>query len=479
VFTGLALPIVLVRVLSPADFGLYKQLFVVALTVSSFAQCGITTSLLFLVPRHPGLVRRLERQAFTGVCVSGVLSALVILSGALPVSLGLANVTRWQMGCLAIIVMAIQPASLMMSLPIAEGNGRLAAAILTITELVRTVVLLFSALLFRSVDAVVAAAALLLVVQMAVGWALVARHASPRESPPPLQKTVRLHAEVAIPTGIASVIGYSRDQAHAVYMIGQLTAVQYALYAVGTTTVPFIGQIQQTIGEIVAREATTAIAKQDLALALRRWHQGLRVQALLLAPAFAFLMFFASDFITLLFGTTYAAAASLFRVFLLFLPLSVASFTVNLIRAAGANRTVLLADVSSLTVTLSCLIPLTDHLGPQGALISQLLGLVTYGVVGALLLRRELGLTCFQVFPPRLLLAGYFLSLPIAGAVWMVVGPLSIVVRLAVGAAAFGGLYLALAIAFGLIEDEERIWLVRQGKAALERLSSAPRAKGR
>src|SRR3954465_1558449 len=55
-FVTVCLPFVLARLLSPAQFGVYKQFFLIAVTTLQIMQLGMTQSLFYFVPRtsRPG-----------------------------------------------------------------------------------------------------------------------------------------------------------------------------------------------------------------------------------------------------------------------------------------------------------------------------------------------------------------------------------------------------------------------------------------
>src|SRR5215472_7130991 len=71
-----AIPIVLARLFDRAEFGTYKQLFLIYATFYGLAQVGIAESLYFFIPRRPEAAG------------SGVVNALVTLAVAAAVCSG-------------------------------------------------------------------------------------------------------------------------------------------------------------------------------------------------------------------------------------------------------------------------------------------------------------------------------------------------------------------------------------------------------
>src|SRR5436190_11322859 len=71
------IPVVLVRVFDPVDFGTYRQLFLIFTTVFYAAQFGMAESLYYFMPKAPALSSRY------------IVNSIVALSGAGVVCLGL------------------------------------------------------------------------------------------------------------------------------------------------------------------------------------------------------------------------------------------------------------------------------------------------------------------------------------------------------------------------------------------------------
>ena len=83
-----ATPLVLARVFDQAEFGTYKQLFVVYTTLAGISQFGMAESLLYFLPASPGKGGRY------------VANALLVLAGAGLTWLGLLalagpHLSRW------------------------------------------------------------------------------------------------------------------------------------------------------------------------------------------------------------------------------------------------------------------------------------------------------------------------------------------------------------------------------------------------
>src|SRR5947209_5999181 len=76
-----ALPLILTRLLPQAEFGTYKQIWLVVQTGYFMLQLGITSSLYYFVPRRDGRAQQWLTQAFASVTVTGALCGAGIWLG--------------------------------------------------------------------------------------------------------------------------------------------------------------------------------------------------------------------------------------------------------------------------------------------------------------------------------------------------------------------------------------------------------------
>src|SRR5688500_20400552 len=77
-----AIPLVLARTFDQAEFGTYKQLFLIYATLFGLAQVGMAESLYYFVPRAPPKAGRHAANAITALAPAGLLSGTAF--SALP-----------------------------------------------------------------------------------------------------------------------------------------------------------------------------------------------------------------------------------------------------------------------------------------------------------------------------------------------------------------------------------------------------------
>src|SRR5688500_6325455 len=75
------IPVVLVRVFDPVDFGTYRQLFLIFMTVCYAAQFGMAESLYYFMPKAPALSSRYIVNSIGVLSFVGVLCLGLIVAG--------------------------------------------------------------------------------------------------------------------------------------------------------------------------------------------------------------------------------------------------------------------------------------------------------------------------------------------------------------------------------------------------------------
>ena len=67
------IPVVLVRLFTPNEFGTYKQVFLVYGTLFGISQLGMSESLFYFLPKDPQKAGRYVLNAIVGVLAAGLL----------------------------------------------------------------------------------------------------------------------------------------------------------------------------------------------------------------------------------------------------------------------------------------------------------------------------------------------------------------------------------------------------------------------
>ena len=465
----MGVPIVLVRVLSQSEFGAYKQISLITMTAAGVLSLALPSSLFYFVPRVPERSQRLIVQTtlvfgLTGI-VGGVLIALNSRLLAQSFGPAVADQALW----LGVIV-ALSVNSLLDTVMIVDRRVKLAALRSVTLDLAQGILVVSAAVATRDLGWVLAMLSLSIAMRViALGTYIVWRG---RDSPPVLPKwQLAEQFKYSAPFFLAILLATARDQFHAYFVATQYSAAQFALYSIGTLQLPFVGHLMQSIGETVVLANTKHYSDGNLSEMQRVWHRATYVVALMVVPMFVVVEFFAEDILSVVFGGTYASAASIWRIYGLMLPLSV-FLGATMIRATGDLRHMLIADGVSLAATLAALLLLAGSLGIEAAAWSIVVGNVALIMVVAGRAMRGLQLSLVNYLDWLGVLKIFATAVVVTSLAWLGVRALPELTRLVVGLLLSASGYAVLAWKLALIPDAERVTISRVLRPLIMRIST-------
>jgi O-antigen/teichoic acid export membrane protein len=451
----LGIPIVLVRVLDQSTFGYYKQLFLVAGTMVTLLSLTLPGSLYYLVPRSPRDSQRFHVQAALLLLGLGVVAGVVLVLGREPLSALFDAPLNQYMLWIALYTALSLPASLLVVSPMADRRARLTAILVVGFDLSRGVLLIVVALLTRSLTVVLVATCAHMAAQVtAVAAYLIWRSDGAWT---PSLRHLRAQLSYSLPLTGAALIALVQIKLHSFYVAASFSAAEFAIYAVGTLSLPLIGEFSRTVGEVVLIESSEQDSERNVPEMRRVWHHAVHVLGLVLFPIFLISELFAGDVIRFLFGEAYLGATPIFRVFLLLLPFSIL-LDAQMLQATRDLKVKIGADAASLVTTIAVLMALASVIGPIGAVVSLLAGRVAFMLVASRRMARRMKLTRRSFLPWKPLVVMLALATAATGVVSLVVNQLGLPLlpRLLVGGSLAVTVYAVPAWRWGLVPDPEK-----------------------
>ena len=156
------IPLVLARVFDPAQFGTYKQLFLIWSTVYSIAQLGMASSLYYFLPRQPRMAGGYVANCLLFLAATGLgcLGLLVIAAPKLSHWLSNRDCPQY-LPWIGLYIGLTMFAMALEIVLISRGRYLWASASYAISDLVRAAAFILPALLFRQLEWILKAAVLL------------------------------------------------------------------------------------------------------------------------------------------------------------------------------------------------------------------------------------------------------------------------------------------------------------------------------
>jgi O-antigen/teichoic acid export membrane protein len=454
-----ATPLVLVRIFSQGEYGLYKQLFLVQDTLASLLTVGLAASLYYFIPSHPT-----ERHAFIvntvlALAVLGALGggALVVFRHQVVWLLNNPQIDPYLPYLGGFIEFSLV-ASILEGLMVVAKQARLAALTAVISEGLRAAMVLAGAMWMQQMKIVVAALLVWAACRVSalfvyLRWLGVGSYLRPH------WEHFGTQLRYSIPFGLALIVRTGADGLHQ-YLVAHLYGpVLFAIYSVGYLQIPLVAIAFESTTEVVLVRLTELRRDGMLDQGPTLVRDAIRRLAVVLLPLYVWLMVNAHEVIVLLYTERFEPSVPLFRVFLAMIPLTVLALD-YIPRAFADTGFILRVNLFRLATNLILLAVLWP-LGVLGMALATV-GATAVSKFAILLKARALfGVTVWQLVPGRrlaniALTAGLAaLAAGLARAA-LASGP---GVGLSVSLATFSVCYGGTAWLGGLLEPTEKRWL--------------------
>ena len=458
---GFALPLILVRTLTLAEFGLYKQVFLLVNTAIMLLPLGFAMSAFYFLPRCGGEPGRVVFNIVLFHTLVGGLAgvALLLRPELLETIFGSHDLVGHARGLALIVFLAIAT-SVIEIITVANGEVALAARLIVATYLAKTLLLLGATWLRPSIEAIIAAAAVHFVLQGALlFWYLGSRFPSFWTAGD--WSMMRAQLAYALPLGAAGMLSMAQLDLHSYFVARTFDAATFAIYAVGCFQLPFLQIVNESVGAVmiptVSRLQLESRQGEIVALVARM----MRKLAALYFPIYACLLVVGREFITLLFTERYAGSWPIFAVNLTLIPLCILTAACDpVLRAHPAYTPVLVRiRVVLVAVLVLGLWTVTAHHWLLGAIVVMVsVGFIDRLTVSTILARAlHVGWRDLALFRDvgKLAVAAGLAGLLAAG-VRLIVAEAGPLVVLAVAPMTLGCVYVVSVRALGVPTVDER-----------------------
>jgi O-antigen/teichoic acid export membrane protein len=318
-----ALPIVLVRRMSQAEFGLYKQVFFIVATAMYVLPLGFGMSAYYFLPRERARQGGVVLNVILFQASMGVLLAVVLLlwPNLLARAFNSAQLTELARP-LGIVVVLWTLGTFLETVTLAAQDVKASTGFIVVSQTSKTALLIIAAVTVGTVRALVVAAIVQGVLQVSM-MLVYLRARYPRFWRAFDWRLLRAQASYALPLGFSSLILKLQDDLHHLFVSNAFGPATYAIYAIGVFKVPFIGILRESVGSVVLPRINQLENENAQRRILLLVAAAARSLALVYFPAYVFLMVTGPELIRLLFTDRYLASWPIFAISLTVLPFSV------------------------------------------------------------------------------------------------------------------------------------------------------------
>lgn len=345
-----AIPVVLARLFDRAEFGTYKQLFLIYTTLYGIGQLGMAESLYYFLPTAPAARGSYVVNSLLCLGAAGAL-CLVLLWGAAPlITAGFHNP---QLGpylpLIGIYLLCMLVAAVFEIAMITRKHHLFAFGAYALSDVVRSALYIVPALLFRSLEALMLGAVAFAVARLFTTGIYVRRvFGGTLTFDPGLLKR---HLGYALPFALAVAIETLQTNLHMYVVSYHFDAATFAVYSVGCLQVPLVDFLMTSTSSVMMVKMSEDLRDGKQAAASELWLDTTRKLVLVFAPLVGGLIVVAHKLIVLLFTENYAASAPLFMVWTTSMLLS-AIMTDSILRVHADTRFLIVQNLIRLAVVV-------------------------------------------------------------------------------------------------------------------------------
>ncbi|MDY6983099.1 MAG: oligosaccharide flippase family protein [Pseudomonadota bacterium] len=473
---GFVVPLVLARAFGQAEFGTYKQLFLVYGTLFAVAQVGMAESLYYFLPSETERKGNYVVNVLLVLGLAGLAALLVLTWQQDRIALLLNNPSLAPYLPLTGLFLLLMLASLVLEIVMTAQKQHVGASVAyALTDIGRALlmvvpVLIFGDLFWLLLGAVIFAAGRFFVtlgyLQRAFGEAL-----------KPNRALLRKQLGYALPFGLAGLIEVVQLNLHMYVVSWYFDAATFAIYAVGCLQLPVMDFLMTSTSNVMMVQMRERLGAGDFAAVRAIWLDAVRKLALILFPIVGVLVVLAHELIVVMFTEAYAASVPVFVVFTLGMSLIVL-LSDSVLRVYAQNRYLIVQNLLRLLLIAALISPCLDNFGLVGAVLVTLLANASAKVFALARVKTLLDVSLAQLLPWRSLAVILVLTV-FAGLVTEVLRlalPLPPIALLVVCGGTFMLTYYVALLCCGPLHDDEKQELLRLPQLPVARLRRALKA---
>lgn len=454
-----ALPLLLVRTMSQAEYGLYKQAFQIMASALCLLNLQVAVSVFYFYERAPGkrLQVSLNVMLFYGLIGALVFLIFLVWPGWVTLIFQGADLVP-HMPLLGFAIFVWLVSTNLDAAPIAAGDVRMASALIVLSQFTKAVVMIIAGLVFGSLDAILVAAVIQGLIQIAFMVIYIRRRFGRFLAAVDLQ-LFKSQIGNALPFGVGGIAAIVQNDMHSYFVSHYFDPSTFAIYSVGCFQLPLLSMLATSFASALNPELAKYKEGKDYWAIINLWMDVIRKLAFVFAPAFALLLVLRREFITLLFTENYAASVPIFAINLFGMLLGIAVH-LHILRIFDQLKYFRLKlYLALIPVTLVALYAGLRAGGMIGVAVAVVcIQTLDVGVTLAMI-KRELGMSrrdLRRLAPLLRIAAAVVVAAMGALATRFMLRHAHTMVTFLVCAAVFGLVYLITAVAVGAVSKEEK-----------------------
>jgi O-antigen/teichoic acid export membrane protein len=367
----LFIPIVFARILSPAQFGTYKEIFLIHATAYSLG-LGLAEGLFYFLPKEPEGAGKYVANVLMLLTGIGVLGVAGLIAARQDIARRLNNpdfnTFAPLIGCYLLLTLASAPLEVVM---ISRGRNVEAATAYAVSDLVRGCFLVIPVWLRPHITILLVGSIAFALVRIAAAiWYLSHEF---RAELQPNYECLRRYFAYTVPLQVAVALQILQGNLSQYVVLLRFDASTFARYAVGCMQIPIFDLIAGSVLSVMMVDMGGSAAQGAHPRVVQLWSDTTRKLALMFFPIVAVLFAVAGDLIPFLFSERYSPSVPVFRIWL-FSYLLVTFQPHGVLRVYADTRFLAVQNAIKLGVVAVLIGPMIAKFGVSGAVTASVVG---------------------------------------------------------------------------------------------------------
>ncbi|MEC5216181.1 O-antigen/teichoic acid export membrane protein [Actimicrobium sp. GrIS 1.19] len=371
---GFIMPMVLVRMLSQADYGSYQQMILISTAAIGILTLGLPTSIYYFYHfSGPEKTAALVAQTTILLLVAGIFATLVVFFGADQFAATLNNpsmsgLLKLYAFCLVFMIGSEHCLHFMIS----QNRYGLAVTFEVVETVVRVLTLLAPLWLGFGFTGLIVGIVVFSALRFVVRNVYLFQRSGLDFHGWRKQSFSMEQLRYSTPIALVSLSGLLGNTVNRGMLASSFTPANYAVYAVGALEIPLDVIFQASVANVLRATLPALVRDGNLTEVVRLLRESMRKLSIIVLPSFIFLMGHSYQFITLLFTSAYAESVDVFRIYLWLMPLHmlVLSLVPQVFGKPKLNLYIVLAMTAVLLILGFVLLKTIGFYGPAIATVA-------------------------------------------------------------------------------------------------------------
>jgi O-antigen/teichoic acid export membrane protein len=391
------IPVVLARVFDPAQFGTYKQLFLIYSTACLIAQLGMASSLYYFLPPAFSKAGRYVANSMLFLGAAGLACYGVLILAAPTLAHWLSNPKlSGYLPSIGLYLFLMMLSTALEIVLVSRGKYFWASASYALSDLTRAAAFILPVLLFHQLDWLLSGAVAVAFLRVVLTLYYFRREFGGGFQPDrTLLKSQLAYALPFAAAVLVEIVQASLPQYAVSYLFDPAT---FAIFAVGCLQIPLVDFAASPTSDVMMVKMQEKLAEGRRPAVVAIWHETTWKLALLFFPLAAFCMVAARPIIILLFTAKYAASVPIFMAWSTMILLS--TFQVDgVMRVFAETRFLLAINVMRLAIVAALLKVSLTEFGLLGPILATVLATVAFKAAALVRMKRLLEISAAQLLP--------------------------------------------------------------------------------